>query len=93
LNLVRQQRKNAEEVVVANQKIINDSNRTINALKVIQDQSPTTDSDVDELIQKLEQKKDDAFTARDQATEAANALAAEATRLQNELRTVSTVLT
>lgn len=93
LNLVRQQRQNAEQIVVANQKIINDSNRTIEALQVIQNQSPTTDSDVDDLITKLEQKKQEAFTARDQATEAANALAAEATRIQDELRTVSTVLT
>lgn len=93
LNLVRQQRKNAEQVVVTNQKIINDSNRTIKALNVIQSQSPTTDSDVDDLIAKLEQKKNDAFVARDQATETANTLAAEASRLQDELRTVSTVLT
>lgn len=93
LNTVRQQRKNAEQIVVANQKIINDSNRTINALEVIQEQSPTTDGDVDDLIAKLEQKKNEAFVARNQATEAANALAAEATRIQDELRTVSTVLT
>lgn len=93
LNIVRQQRKNAEEIVTTNQKIINDANRTIDALVVIQNQTPTTDSDVDELIAKLEKKKDDAFKARDAASEAANALAAEATRIQDEIRTVSTVLT
>jgi hypothetical protein len=93
LNLIRQQRKNAEQIVVENQKIINDSNRTINALKIIKDQSSATDGDVDELILKLEQKKNDAFLVRDQATEAANALAAEAARIQDRLRVVSTVLT
>ena len=92
LNDVRQQRKNAEQLVEQNQKIINDSNRTLNALKVIQDQSASTDSDVDDLIAKIEQKRDEAFTARNQATEAANALAAESSRILDELRTVSTVL-
>ena len=92
LNLVRQQRKNAEQLVGANQKIINDSNRTINALKIIQDQTTTTESDVDRLIIKLELKKTEAFVVRGAATEAANALAAEATRIQDELRIVSTVL-
>jgi hypothetical protein len=92
LNAVRQQRKDAETIVTANQKVINDSNRTINALQVIQDQSPETASDVDELIAKLEAKKDEAFITRDAATEAANTLAAEATRIQDKLRTVSTVL-
>ena len=93
LNVVRQQRKNAEQVVTANQKIINDSSRTIDALVVIQDQSPSTSGGMDELILKLEEKKSEAFAARDQASNAANALATEASRLQDELRTVSTVLT
>lgn len=92
LNIVRQQRKNAEQLVVSNQKIINDSNRTINALKIIQNQTPGTDSDIGELIVKLELKKGEAFVARDAAVEAANALSAEATQIQDELRTVSTVL-
>jgi len=93
LNIVRQQRRNAEQLVISSQKVINDSNRTIDALNVIQDRSPDTDSDVDELIAKLEKKKDEAFIVRDQASKSANSLAVEATRLQDELRTVSTVLT
>ena len=92
LNVVRQQRKNAEQLVVSNQKIINDSNRTINALKIIQDQTGMTDSGVEELIIKLELKKGEAFVARDVAIVAANAMSAEATQIQDKLRTVSTVL-
>lgn len=93
LNVVRQQRKNAEQLVIANQKIINDSNRTINALVVIQDQMVETDNGVGELITKLGIKKDEAFIVRDAAAEAANALAAEAMLIQDELRAVSMVLT
>jgi hypothetical protein len=93
LNIARQQRANAEQEVTAQQKIINDSNRALRALESIQDSTAGTDSDVTELIQKLQLKRDEAFVARDTATGAANAFADEANRLVDEIRNVSTVLT
>lgn len=92
LNIVRQQRADAEQQVIANQKIINDANRTIDALEVIQSSSAETDDDVDALIEKMKTRKDEAFILRDQAANVANVLAAEATSLVDEIRTVSTVL-
>jgi hypothetical protein len=59
----------------------------------IQEQSPTTSSDLDELILKLQEKKSEAIITRNQASDTANTLATEASKLQDELRTVSTVLT
>lgn len=93
LNAVRQQRADSEQLVVANQKIINDANRTIDSLEVIQDSSSETDSDVDALIQKLKLKKDEALSLRDQAADEANTLAVQAVALVDEIRTVGTVLT
>lgn len=92
LNTIRQQRADAEQTVTANQKIINDINRTISALTVIQESSSETDTDVDALIEKLISKRDAAFITRDKAVGSANSLAVEASRLVDEIRTISTVL-
>lgn len=92
LNVIRQQRADSEQQVIANQKIINDTNRTINALEIIQSSSAETDNDVDALIEKMKIKRNEALTSRNQATEIANSLAAEATVLVDEIRTISTVL-
>ena len=92
LNVVRQTRADAEQQVIANQKIVNDTNRTISALEIIQDSSAETDDDVDALIEKMKIKRSEAFTLIDQATVIANSSAAEATILVDEIRTISTVL-
>lgn len=92
LNFARQQRKNAEVLVSTNQKIINDSNRAINALKIIQINNVATDGQIDDLISKLEQRKSEAFIARDAASESANHFAIESTHILDQLKAISTVL-
>lgn len=92
LNDIRQRRANAEERTLSNQKIINDINRTMNALQVVADSLDETDNDVQDLLDKLIAKRDVAFEDRDAAVDEANQLAEEATRLVNEIRAVSTVL-
>jgi hypothetical protein len=91
LNDVRQKRKNAEQLIVTNQKIINDANRTINALKTVVESSEAG-QDIVDLIGKLESRKAKAFVDRDAATADANVLAVEASRIQDEIRTISVVL-
>lgn len=92
LNEARQRRKNAEQSVVENQKIINNSTKTIEALKIVQDETSGTDSDVYELILKLETKRNAAFEARDAAIAVANESAIQSASLVDRLRTISTVL-
>lgn len=91
LNDVRQKRKNAEQLVVTNQKIINDANRTINALRAVVESSEAG-QDIVDLIIKLESRKTQAFVDRDAATADANVLAVEASKIQDEIRTISVVL-
>lgn len=93
LNSIRQKRSDAEQLVVVNQKIINDVNRTLDALAVIQNSSAETDNDVDELVIKLKSKLDAAFAARDQAVANANLYASQAADLVDQLRELSVVLT
>jgi hypothetical protein len=93
LNTVRQRRRDSESLVTSNQKVINDTDRALKGLVIIQNSSPTTDSDVDDLIIKLGLRRSEAFEARDEATEVANTAAAEASVLVDEIRTVGTILT
>lgn len=92
LNDLKQRRADAEQRVTMHQKTINESNRAIEALTVIAEQSGTN-NDMTELIEKLEAKRDEAFVARDQATADANQLAELADQTLTELRKVATVLT
>jgi|10_taG_2_1085330.scaffolds.fasta_scaffold00044_50 hypothetical protein len=92
LNVLKKDRADAEVEVNTQQKLINEATRNIEALEVIADSSAQTSDDVLDLIGKLTQKKQTAFTARDTASELANALAAEAESVVTELRTVATVL-
>lgn len=92
LNNARQRYRNYEQDVIEFQKIINNSTRTINALKIAQDQNAGTDIDVSDLISKLEIKRDEAFRSRDAAIASANQASAESTSILDRLRTISTVL-
>jgi len=90
LNQVVQQRKNIEIEIVDLQKIINDCDRTINALNAIQ--SDGTDDFVGDLLGQVTEKKSNAVTAREAKVAEANQLAQQATSLQVQLRQVGTVV-
>ena len=92
LNLVVEQRKNAEAQIIDLQKVINDSDRTINALQVIDTEQTGTDGFVDGLLQQVKTSKAVAVTDREVAIKQANDLAALAVDLQTELRQVGTVV-
>ncbi len=98
LNEIRQQRANADEAINTNQKIINDTNKAITGLTVTMDTGAITGSlgtegsVIEGVIAKLKLKRDDAFAARDAAITKANALAAEATSIYDQLRTVGTLV-
>lgn len=92
LNQTVQDRKNADTVIVDLQKIINDSDRTINALNVLQSEETGTDGFVDDLLTQVEARKASAIADRDAKIAQANQLADDAAVLQNELRQVGTVV-
>jgi hypothetical protein len=88
LNKLKQQRADAEVDINLQQKLINETNRTIKALEVIAKSS----SDVADLITKLKKKRAEATAARDKAIEAANGYAADAEAVLVQLRAVAMVL-
>lgn len=92
LNDAVQRRKDAEQSAIEYQKIINDSTRTLDALTIIQNQSNTTDTDLDAVILKLKTKRDMAFKDRDEAIRLANEAAVESSSISDRLRIISTVL-
>jgi hypothetical protein len=87
LNDLKQRRADAEARINVQQKTVNEINRTIKALQVV-DQ----DQDVQGLINKLTVRRDAAYRVRDQAVTEANALAAEADGVVTQLRAVATML-
>ncbi len=88
LNKLKQQRSDAEIDVNTQQKLINETNRTIKALEVIAKSS----KDVVDLINKLKKKRAEAIATRDKAIEAANQYAADAEAVLVQLRAVAAVL-
>jgi len=90
LNDLRQLRANAEEEISTNQKLINDTDRAINALTVIK--ASTGDASLGLLIAKLVVTKSTATAARDAAMASADALAASAATITEKIRTIATVL-
>lgn len=92
INEIRTERANAEIVIGTQQKIINEADRNIAALQVIVDNSDETASDLEELMLKLQTRRATAITVRDAAVTNANALAAEAVTVQNQLVAVSLVV-
>ena len=88
LNKLKQQRANAEIEINIQQKLINETNRTLGALAVI----AKTSSEVADLIIKLKNKYNAAIAARDQAIAAANIYATQAEDILMQLRAVAVVL-
>jgi hypothetical protein len=87
LNIVRQVRKNAEVEIINQQKIINDTTRNIDSINTM-----IADGDYPELIpilDKLKNRRDQAFSARNQARDTANSLALQADALTDQLRAIS----
>lgn len=98
LNELKQLRGDAEQVINVQQKLINDTTKTINSLQVTLDEGPTSGSVmteisiVEQLISKLEAKRNVAFETRDKAIQDANLYAQEATKVLDQLRTVGTLV-
>lgn len=92
LNLVRIQRADAEREINSQQKIINEAQRNIAAMQVIISTSASTDADVESLLEKFEAKLQSATEARDAAGVVANEAAAEASALEDQIRTIATVV-
>jgi len=90
LNLIKKQRADAELSITIQQKIINETEKTLSALNVVQNQFPS--DDVASLIERLQQRRDDAISNRDAAIVSANDLAAQADVVLEQLRTVATVV-
>lgn len=88
LNSQKSGRADAEVEVNAQQKVINDLNRTISALEVVAANS----ADVAALLAKLQARRDAAFLARDAAITKANEFAAAAELTLGSLRAVAVVV-
>jgi len=98
LNDLKQLRGDAEQVINVQQKLINDTTKTITSLTVTLEEGPTTGtasteaSVVEQLLVKLKAKRDSAFVIRNQAVADANRYAEEATKVLDQLRTVGTLV-
>ena len=92
LNDLKELRANSEISISDNQKIINETNRTMGALKVIVDQSDEYDNEINELIAQLNSKLVEATVNRDLAVDNANKYAADAKLISDELRKISLVM-
>lgn len=88
LNDLKRRRADAEIDINMQQKLINETNKTLAALEVI----ALTSDDVAALVVKLKAKRDAAFAARDAALAAANSYATQAEAVVARLRAVATVL-
>lgn len=90
LNDLKQKRADAEIMVTTQQKVINETNRTIAAMEVVQSQA--VDPDVMALLLKLKARRQVAFAVRDQAVTDANTYAQQAGAVLDKLRSVAVVL-
>lgn len=88
LNLMKRKRADTEIDINTQQKVINETTRTLAALGTIDDAS----GEIVILIRKLKKKRDDAFVARDLSIKNANDYAAEANVILTKLRAVAIVL-
>ncbi len=90
LNLLKQQRSDAEIVVNTQQKTINEVTRTISALNVILLTAPN--SDISELVEKLTVTKDAAVSVRDEAIVNAGLYSSQADDVIRKIRSLALVL-
>lgn len=98
LNDLKRLRADAEQIINVNQKLINDLTKTIESLTItleytaIDSSSGTEPNEVEELISRLEQRKNQAFIARDQAILDANQYATESNIVLDKLRSVGVLV-
>ncbi len=90
LNQLKQLRADAESEIASQQKAINELNRTITALQVVQQQAP--DNGVQDLIIKLQTRRDAIIVAMNQTITNANAYSTQAADIVNQLRSVAVVV-
>lgn len=90
LNNLRQQRADTEAIIKTQQKAINEVSKTISALEVTIAQAPNPG--IVQVIQKLQQRRDEYVLVRDQAIQQANGLATDAEEVLDKLRTVAVVV-
>lgn len=90
LNTIIENRKKNEEVIITNQKIVNDANRTISALTVVN--NIEYNPDISDIILKTEIKKIEANNKIDQAALVANELALQATTVQDQIKEIALVI-
>lgn len=98
LNELKRLRANAEEAINTNQKIINDTTKTIDSLEVTLSEAPSYGSlatelaNVEDIIIKLKSRRDIAFIDRDENIALANFYASEASKVIDRLRTVGVLV-
>jgi hypothetical protein len=88
LNDLKRKRADTEVVINTQQKVINETNRTINGLAIVAE----TSDDVKALVVKLTKKRDAAYAIRDQAITDANTYAIQSEDILNQLRAVAVVV-
>lgn len=91
LNAVVQDRADAEVEIANQQKIINDTTRNIDALKIVLD-DPESDPSIKAIYDKFVAKREAAFVDREIAINNANKYAADAMRYKDDLNKISTVV-
>lgn len=91
LNDLKRVRSDAEKRISANQRVVNESNKTISALEVTIEQISDT-SGLDEMIEKLKDTRDEASAKIRADTAIANDAAAESTLVLDQLRSLTTVV-
>jgi len=92
LNNLRIIRADAEARIASNQKKVNEANRNLDALEIINNNNPT-DPDVGLLIAKFQRTRDDAQVAVNAAIDDANTCGVRSSQVLDDLRKVMMVLT
>lgn len=90
LNQVIEDRKKYDEIIITNQKIINDANRTISALTLVN--NIEYNPDLSDIILKTDIKKVKANKTIDDAVAKVNDLATKASTLLDQIRRIATVI-
>lgn len=90
LNEVREQRKKYEQIISNNQKIINDANRTISALSIVN--NIEYNREISDVILKMEVKIVEANEKIQEASTFADDLSRQATVIQDQIRAVALVI-
>jgi len=89
LNELKQLRANTEQQVNSFQKLINDTNRALDALQVI---ASNSDADMSGAIAKLEARREDLFRQRAETIALSNEYADQANALLESLRQLAVVV-